>query len=77
MNNSATPLSLWNMGDEGVIEGILGTDHLSARLREVGAIPGARVRVLRSRCPLVIQVETSRFCLRKADAACIKGKKAA
>lgn len=74
---SETPLSIWGRGDEGVIADIQGTTQLSVRLREVGAVPGARVRILRVGCALVIQVGTSRFCLRKADAACIKGKKAA
>ncbi len=74
---TATPLSGWCQGDEGVIERILETNHLAARLREFGAMPGMPVRVLRVGCPLVIQVGASRFCLRKADAACIEGKKAA
>ena len=76
-NATATPISAWDRGDEGVIEGISGVNQLSDRLREVGAMPGVPVRVLRVGCPVVIQVGSSRFCLRKADAACIKGKKAA
>jgi Fe2+ transport system protein FeoA len=72
-----TPLSIWGRGDEGVIADIHGTNQLSARLREVGAVPGSPVRILRVGCLLVIQVGTSRFCLRKVDAACIRGKKAA
>ncbi len=76
-NARITPISIWGRGDEGVIEGISGADHLATRLREVGAMPGVPVRILRVGCPVVIQVGASRFCLRKADAACIKGKKAA
>lgn len=75
--DAATPLSIWGRGDEGTIEGISGTNQLAARLREVGAMPGVPVRVLRVGCPVVIQVGNSRFCLRKSDAECIKGKKAA
>ena len=74
---TATPISLWDRGDEGFIEGISGTNQLAARLREIGAMPGVPVRVLRVGCPVVIQVGSSRFCLRKSDAECIKGKKAA
>ena len=74
---SATPISLWGRGDEGTIEGISGTDQLAARLREVGAMPGVPVRVLRVGRTVVIQVGSSRFCLRKTDAACIKGMKVA
>lgn len=73
----ATSLLGWRKGDEGIIEGISETNRLAARLREFGAMPGMPVRVLRVGCPVVIQVGASRFCLRKADAACIKAKKAA
>ena len=74
---AATPLSIWDRGDEGTIEGISGATELAARLREVGAMPGVPVRVLRVGSTVVIQVGSSRFCLRKTDAACIKGMKAA
>ena len=73
----ATSLLGWRKGDEGIIESISETNRLAARLREFGAMPGMPVRVLRVGCPVVIQVGASRFCLRKADAACIKAKKAA
>ena len=75
--DAATPLSIWSRGDEGTIEGISGANQLAARLREVGAMPGVPVRVLRVGSTVVIQVGSSRFCLRKTDAACIKGMKAA
>jgi Fe2+ transport system protein FeoA len=71
------PLTTWMAGDEGVIETIVGSHRLALRLREVGAVPGALVRVLRSGCPLIIQVGTSRFCLRNIDAGCIRGRRAA
>jgi Fe2+ transport system protein FeoA len=74
---AATPLSIWGRGDEGTIEGVLGANQLAARLREIGAMPGVPVRVLRVGSTVVIQVGSSRFCLRKTDAACIKGMKAA
>ena len=69
----AVPLTNWGPGEQGVISDILGRHRLAVRLREVGAVPGAPVRVLRTGCPLIIQVGTSRFCLRRADAACIQG----
>lgn len=73
----STPLSSWLMGDKGVIAAILGSHRLSVRLREVGAVPGAPVRVLRTGCPTIIQVGTSRFCLRRTDATCIRVNRAA
>lgn len=72
-----SPLSTWMPGETGVIAAILGSHRLSVRLKEVGAVPGARVRVLRAGCPLIIQVGASRFGLRRADAMCICGTKAA
>jgi Fe2+ transport system protein FeoA len=75
--NLSSPLSSWLSGEQGVIEAILGTHRLAVRLREVGAVPGAPVRVLRTGCPTIIQVGSSRFCLRRADAMCIRVNRAA
>lgn len=74
---NALPLTTWLKGEEGTIETIEGPYRLALRLREVGAVPGASVRVLRTGCPLIIQVGTSRFCLRNVDAGCIRGRRAA
>ena len=71
------PLTNWVMGEEGIIETIDGSHRLALRLREFGAVPGASVRVLRTGCPVIIQVGTSRFCLRNIDAGCIRGRRAA
>jgi len=72
-----SPLSTWMPGDVGVIASILGSHRLSVRLKEVGAVPGVGIRVLRAGCPLIIQVGASRFGLRRVDAMCICGTKAA
>ena len=77
MSKDTVPLTTWATGEEGVIDSILGSHRLAQRLREVGAVAGAPVRILRSGCPVIIQVGTSRFCLRKADAGCIRGRRAA
>ncbi len=66
------PLVAWPEGDEGEIVEVAGTSFLTARLREVGAVPGARVRVLRAGCPTVIQVEEGRFCVRRRDTDTIR-----
>lgn len=66
------PLVAWPEGDEGEIVEVAGTCCLTARLREVGAVPGARVRVLRAGCPTVIQVEEGRFCVRRRDTDAIR-----
>lgn len=77
LQSQILPLSAWLSGQEGTIEAIEGSYRLSLRLREVGAVPGAPIRVLKTGCPLIIQVGTSRFCLRRTDAGCIRGKRAA
>lgn len=65
-------LSSWQPGDEGVVTAVPGTSRLLSRLRELGLVPGVRIRVLRTGTSLVIQVGESRFCLRRADAVPIR-----
>lgn len=77
MGVAVSPLSTWMPGDVGVIAEILGSHRLSVRLKEVGVVPGVGIRVLRAGCPLIIQVGASRFGLRRIDAMCICGTKAA
>lgn len=66
---SPTSLSTWQQGDEGVVAEIPGSSRLLARLRELGVVPGVRIRVLRTGTSLVIQVAEGRLCLRRQDAA--------
>lgn len=61
-------LSLWPVGVEGVVTAIPGTSRLLSRLRELGVVPGVRIRVLRAGASLVIQVGEGRLCLRRKDA---------
>ena len=65
-------LSEWRLGVEGVITEVTGSTRLAARLRELGVTPGQRVRVLRSGCPLIVQVGDGRFGMRRRDAATIR-----
>lgn len=70
---AATPatevsLSSWQPGDEGVVTAVPGTSRLLSRLRELGVVPGVRIRVLRTGASLVIQVGEGRLCLRRSDA---------
>ena len=65
-------LSEWQPGIEGVIVEVTGSTRLAARLRELGIIPGERIRVLRASCPLIVQVGQSRFGMRRRDAATIR-----
>lgn len=61
-------LSSWQPGDEGVVTAVPGTSRLLSRLRELGVVPGVRIRVLRTGASLVIQVGEGRLCLRRTDA---------
>ena len=66
------PLTTWPKGNEGWVVEVSGLSRLSARLRELGVVPGTRIRILRSGCPTVIQVEEGRYCLRQKDAEMIR-----
>ena len=67
-SSGPSALSLWPVGVEGVITSIPGTSRLFSRLREMGVVPGVRIRVLRTGTSLVIQVGEGRLCLRRTDA---------
>ena len=67
-----TSLSAWQPGNEGVVTAVPGTSRLLSRLRELGVVPGVRIRVLRTGRSLVIQVGEGRFCIRRSDAAAIR-----
>lgn len=65
-------LSEWREGDEALVVEVNGTSNLSARLRELGLTPGARIRVLRHGCPLVVQIGQGRLAMRRRDAAAVR-----
>lgn len=50
-------------GMTGVISRVDGKTLLSARLRELGVVPGEWVRILRKGNPTLLQVGESRFCV--------------
>ena len=62
------PLASLKRGEKGVIETVSGSSVLATRLRELGVVPGALVRMLRSNCPLVFQVGEDRLSIRRPDA---------
>ena len=51
---SEGPLTALPEEDEGVIVEVTGASRLTTRLREMGEVLGARVRVHRAGCPTVI-----------------------
>ena len=64
-------LSEWRRDAEAVVVDLPGTDRLAVRLRELGILPGVRLRVLRTGSRLVVRIGEDRLALRRADAAAI------
>lgn len=65
-------LSEWRRGRDAIVVDVPCGDRLSCRLRELGLLPGVRLRVLRTGTRLVIQIGEARLALRRADAAAIR-----
>ena len=64
--------SEWRRGRDAIVVDVPWADRLSCRLREMGLLPGVRLRVLRTGTRLVIQIGEARLALRRADAAAIR-----
>lgn len=67
----STALAHCHAGEDVEVAQIDGDSEIAMRLREIGLIQGARLRVLRSGSPMIIQIGNSRFCLRGAEAALV------
>ena len=65
-------LSDWRRDTDAVVVDLPWADRLSTRLRELGILPGVRLRVLRTGTRLVIQIGEARLALRRTDAAAIR-----
>jgi Fe2+ transport system protein FeoA len=68
----ASTLSTWFPGSEGTVSEISGPARFAARLRELGLLPGVRLRLLRSGSALIIQIGETRLAIRKRDAEAIR-----
>lgn len=68
-------LSSWREGDEGIVVEVDAVTRFGTRLQELGALPEARIRVLRAGCPTLVQIEDGRFCVRRVDADAIRVEK--
>ena len=51
-------------GHSGLISKVEGHHSVTARLNELGFVPGEWIRVIRTGNPVIVQVGDSRFCLR-------------
>jgi Fe2+ transport system protein FeoA len=62
-------------GESGVVTGLCGEARLSARLMEMGVIPGRLIEVIRKAPfgdPVEYRVCGVRISMRSADAACVE-----
>jgi len=63
------PLAALRSNEEAVIHGLSEAGPLDARLRELGLLPGARVRMIASGSPCILLVGgATRLCLRGDEA---------
>lgn len=67
-------LNTFEVGQKGVVTGVVGEGRVRRRLFDMGVTPGAQV-VLRKKAPLGDPVEINlrgyELTLRKAEAACV------
>lgn len=69
-NNNST-LAALAAGATAKIVGLTGANQISRRLLEMGVVPGATVRVVKTApfgCPMEIRVSNSHLAIRKSDA---------
>ena len=71
-NQPSAPLRRCVVGSQNIVTEVAGTSPLSTRLRELGLLPGVRVRVLRAGSSLVIQIGETRLAVRRDDADAIR-----
>lgn len=75
-NERSDVLTTWREGDEGVVVSVDPGTRFGVRLQELGALPDARIRLLRRGSPSVIQIEDGRFCVRREDIELIRVRRA-
>lgn len=68
----SSSLSNWHAGNEGTVAEVAGPARFAARLRELGLLPGVRLRLLRAGSALVVQVGETRLAIRRSDAEAIR-----
>ena len=66
------PLSDWARHAVAIVVDVVGSNLLANRLRELGVIPGAQLRVLHTGNNLIIQIDEGRFAIRRRDATAIR-----
>ena len=54
-------------GDFGIITRVDGDSHITARLQEMGVLPGQWVRMIKPGNPVIFQIGDSRLCVRASQ----------
>lgn len=54
-------------GSVGIISKVTGSSSTTARLLEMGMVPGQHVRVIRAGNPSILEVGETRLCVRPGD----------
>lgn len=62
------PLTICSPGEEATVIELAVESEVSGRLRELGLVAGAQVRVVRTGSPLILEVGETRLCLRGPEA---------
>ena len=50
-------------GQKGIVKKVLGGRHFVQRLAEIGIPVGTELRVVRGKCPMIIEVKNQRLVL--------------
>ena len=69
---AARPLSDWARHAVATVVEVVGSDLLANKLRELGVIPGAQLRIVHGGANLIIQIDEGRFAIRRRDATAIR-----
>ena len=74
---SALALCAWSSGDEGFVTQLDAAGSRTARLQDLGLVPGVWLRVIQPGSPMLVQVGETRLSLRPEDARCVGAVKLA
>lgn len=66
------PLSECRTADEVEVCDVSSDSAVAVRLRELGMVQGASLRIVRDGSPMIIELGNTRFCLRGNEAALVR-----
>ncbi len=69
--SQAVPLELLTTGERGIVVNVEGPPDFIVRLEEMGLHGGARVCMVRSGSPCILEINGQRFLIRIEDSATV------